>query len=146
MYIWFENKVYAFCIFVGNDCDDQLSVDDCLNWIRRQSPELTSLRHRRQLPGSAELGRQAHNTSSLPSDATSWNAWIFAHRTGRPPPLRKFKHQPFDGHWIMMWIYGDKMAGQLWFWTYDWSLAWPITFKKNNIRLWIKCYTVPCFL
>ena len=29
----FENKLYAFCIFIGNDRCDQLSVADFLSWI-----------------------------------------------------------------------------------------------------------------
>ena len=28
-------------LFIGNDLCDQLSVDDCLSWIGRPSPELT---------------------------------------------------------------------------------------------------------
>ena len=30
---WFENFVYAFCIFIGNDFCDQLSVADFPSWI-----------------------------------------------------------------------------------------------------------------
>ena len=50
LYNWFENLVYAFCIFIGNDFCDQLSVSDCSSWIYRPLPELPSLRCRWQLP------------------------------------------------------------------------------------------------
>ena len=56
LYNWFENLVYAFCIFIGNDFCDQLSVADCPNWTYGPSTELPSLRYRRQLHGSAEPG------------------------------------------------------------------------------------------
>ena len=33
--------MYTFCIFIGNDLCDQLSVADGPSWIVRPSPELT---------------------------------------------------------------------------------------------------------
>ena len=50
LYNWFENLVYAFCIFIGNDFHDQLSFADCPSWTYGPSTELPSLRYRRQLP------------------------------------------------------------------------------------------------
>ena len=50
LYNWFENWVYAFCIFIGHDFCDQLWVADCPSWIYGPSTELPSLRYRRQLP------------------------------------------------------------------------------------------------
>ena len=50
LYNWFENLVYAFCIFIGNDFCDQLSVADCSSWIYCPLPELPSLRCWWQLP------------------------------------------------------------------------------------------------
>ena len=56
--IW-ELSNYAFCIFIGNDLCDQLSVADCPSWIYCPSPELSSLRCRRQLPWLGEAWRRA---------------------------------------------------------------------------------------
>ena len=42
------------CIFMGNDICAQLSVSDCSSWIYRPSPELRTLRCRRQLPWLGE--------------------------------------------------------------------------------------------
>ena len=59
LYNWFENLVYAFCIFIGYDFCDQLSVADCPSWNYGPSFELPSLRYRRQLPRLGWAWRQA---------------------------------------------------------------------------------------
>ena len=79
MYNWFENLVYAFCIFIGNDFCDQLSVADCPSWIHGTSTELPSLRYRRQLLWLGWAWRRALTHRAL-CPLMSWsrltNLWV----------------------------------------------------------------------
>ena len=59
LYNWFENLVYALCIFICSDFCDQLSVADCPSWIYGPSTELPSLRYQRQQPWLGWAWRRA---------------------------------------------------------------------------------------